>query len=31
MTVEEVGTRAMIGGKAVWCTWYERVGSRQSV
>jgi uncharacterized protein YodC (DUF2158 family) len=29
MTVEEVGERAMIGGEAVWCVWFETVGKNQ--
>ena len=31
MTVEQVGTLAMIGGDAVWCTWFERIGNKQNV
>ena len=31
MTVEKVGNDAMTGVEAVWCTWFERVGSRQTV
>ncbi|WP_199027697.1 DUF2158 domain-containing protein [Ralstonia sp. ASV6] len=31
MTVEKVGNDAMTGVEAVWCTWFEKVGSRQTV
>ena len=29
MTVENVGERAMVGGEAVFCVWFEKVGSKQ--
>ena len=29
MTVEQVGERAMTGGEAVWCVWFETVGNKQ--
>ena len=29
MTVEQVGERAMTGGEAVWCVWFEVVGNKQ--
>jgi uncharacterized protein YodC (DUF2158 family) len=31
MTVENTGERAMIGGQAVWCTWFENSGRKQSL
>lgn len=29
MTVENVGERAMIGGQAVFCAWFENSGRKQ--
>lgn len=29
MTVENVGERHMVDGEAVWCVWFEAVGSKQ--
>lgn len=29
MTVEQVGKTAMLEEDAVWCVWFEKVGSRQ--
>jgi len=29
MTVEQVGKTAMLQEDAVWCVWFEKVGSRQ--
>ena len=31
MTVESVGERAMMGGEAVFCIWFEKVGNKQVV
>lgn len=31
MTVEQVGQKAFTNDDAVWCTWFEKVGNRQSV
>lgn len=31
MTVEGIGERAMIGGEAVWCVWFEQIGNKQVV
>ena len=29
MTVEQVGEKALTGGEAVWCVWFEKVGNKQ--
>jgi uncharacterized protein YodC (DUF2158 family) len=29
MTVEQVGKTAMLEEDAVWCVWFEKVGSKQ--
>ena len=31
MTVESVGERAMMGGQAIFCVWFEKAGGRQIV
>ena len=31
MTVEQVGKLSMTEEDAVWCTWFEKVGNRQTV
>lgn len=31
MTVEQVGEKSMTSEKAVWCTWFEKVGNRRVV
>jgi uncharacterized protein YodC (DUF2158 family) len=31
MTVENVGERAMIGGEAVFCAWFENTGRKQTL
>lgn len=31
MTIEQIGEHWSIEGTAVWCVWFERVGSKQVV